>query len=128
MTTLFNVKRLGGTRLNPSERRQRLPRFAEFALFNPWVHRASLLSTGYGEVLKINRINFCQCLDHSPSIKAELHTMMERRYRAIAEYLENIGDHVPLSLSEKVDKALEMEHGYSRPPNQFSWKSFPRIV
>ena len=52
-TTLFNVKRLGGARsLAAGERKQRLPRFAEFALFNPWVHKASLLSTGYGEVAR----------------------------------------------------------------------------
>jgi hypothetical protein len=118
-TTLFNVRRLGGARsLAAGERKQRLPRFAEFALFNPWVHKASLLSTGYGEVLKINRIHFCQCLDLSPSIKAELNTMTKRRYAVISEYLEkeNIGDYVPVSLSEKVDKALDVEHGYTRPP------------
>ena len=69
-------------------------------------------------MLKINRINFCQCLELSPSIKAQLNSMTERRYAAIAEHLqtENIGDYVPVSLSEKVDKALDVEHGYTRPP------------
>ena len=44
--------------------------------------------------------------------------MTERRYAVIAEYLqkENIGDYVPISLSEKVDKALDVEHGSTRPP------------
>ena len=47
--------------------------------------------------------------------------MTERRYAVIAEYLqkENIGDYVPISLSETVDKALDVEHGChsnTRPP------------
>ena len=44
--------------------------------------------------------------------------MTERRYAVIAEYLqkENIGDYVPISLSEKVDKELDVEQGNTRPP------------
>merc|ERR1719171_1652825 len=104
MTTLFNVKRSGGVR-GPGKKKARLPRFAEFALFNPWVHKASLLSTGYGEVLKITRSSFGQCIDHFPHIKAELVAMMEKRHAAISHHM-TVGDHVPLSLSEQVDKEL----------------------
>ena len=52
-TTLFNVKRQGGARsLAPGERKKRLPRFAEFALFNPWVHKASWVANKSFEISK----------------------------------------------------------------------------
>jgi hypothetical protein len=104
VTTIFDVK--WRTQNRQTSRKVRpLPCFAEFALLEPWVHKSSLLSTGYGEVLRIKRNEFSKCCVDFPHLTEDLAEIIQERRSHAETELGEVADHNPSTAIKKMERA-----------------------